>query len=66
MDLFFRKVGKDQGATLTALLTQITEFAKGDAGNGQLAEERRLLQTASRTSRGCSAPWSASSGRTST
>jgi alkylation response protein AidB-like acyl-CoA dehydrogenase len=46
MDLFFRKVGRDQGATLTALLTQIAEFAKGDAGNGALAKERALLQTA--------------------
>jgi alkylation response protein AidB-like acyl-CoA dehydrogenase len=46
MDLFFRKIGKDQGATLTGLLTQIAEFAKGDAGNGALAKERALLQTA--------------------
>jgi alkylation response protein AidB-like acyl-CoA dehydrogenase len=46
MDLFFRKVGKDQGATLTALLTQIQEFAKGDAGNGQLAAQRARLGTA--------------------
>ncbi|HVM12955.1 MAG TPA: acyl-CoA dehydrogenase [Egibacteraceae bacterium] len=43
MDLFFRKIGKDQGAALTALLTDITEFAKGDAGNGALAAERELL-----------------------
>jgi alkylation response protein AidB-like acyl-CoA dehydrogenase len=46
MDLFFRKVGKDQGATLTALMTRIAEFAKGDAGNGALAHERALLLTA--------------------
>jgi hypothetical protein len=46
MDLFFRKIGKDQGATLTALLTQIAEFAKGDAGNGALAKERALLEAA--------------------
>jgi alkylation response protein AidB-like acyl-CoA dehydrogenase len=46
MDLFFRKVGRDMGATLTGLLTQIQEFAKGDAGNGQLATERGLLASA--------------------
>ncbi len=46
MDLFFRKVGKDQGATLTRLLTDIQSFAKGDAGNGVLAGERQRLQTA--------------------
>lgn len=46
MDLFFRKVGKDQGQTLGRLLEQIREFAKGDAGNGQLAAERELLADA--------------------
>jgi alkylation response protein AidB-like acyl-CoA dehydrogenase len=51
MDLFFRKVGKDQGATLSRLLTAIQDFAKGDAGQGpqgqgQLAAERQRLGTA--------------------
>jgi alkylation response protein AidB-like acyl-CoA dehydrogenase len=46
MDLFFRKIGRDQGATLMGLLTQVQEVAKGDAGNGQLAAERALLGTA--------------------
>ncbi|HUG86207.1 MAG TPA: acyl-CoA dehydrogenase [Euzebya sp.] len=50
MDLFFRKVGKDQGATLTHLLTQVQDFAKGDAGGpagqGQLVAERQRLATA--------------------
>jgi alkylation response protein AidB-like acyl-CoA dehydrogenase len=46
LDLFFRKVGRDMGATLTGLLTEIQAFAKGDAGNGALARERQLLQTA--------------------
>ncbi len=51
MDLFFRKVGKDQGATLTRLLTDIQDFAKGDAGSGPqgqgtLAAERQRLGTA--------------------
>ena len=43
MDLFFRKVGRDQGATLMALLADVQAMAKGDAGNGQLAAERDLL-----------------------
>ena len=46
MDLFFRKVGKDQGAALTRLLTEIQAFAKGEAGNGALTEERQVLGTA--------------------
>ena len=46
MDLFFRKVGRDQGETLSKLLGEIQTFAKGDAGNGQLAAERALLGTA--------------------
>jgi hypothetical protein len=46
MDLFFRKVGRDMGATLSDLLTEILQFAKGDAGNGALARERALLETA--------------------
>jgi hypothetical protein len=46
MDLFFRKVVRDQGAALTALLTEVQELAKGDAGNGALATERGLLATA--------------------
>jgi alkylation response protein AidB-like acyl-CoA dehydrogenase len=46
MDLFFRKIGRDQGAALTDLLTEIQEFAKGEAGNGALAKERELLAAA--------------------
>ena len=46
MDLFFRKIGKDQGATLASLLIEIQEFAKGDAGNGALGGERQRLATA--------------------
>jgi alkylation response protein AidB-like acyl-CoA dehydrogenase len=46
MDLFFRKIGRDQGATLMGLLTQVQDVVKGDAGNGQLATERALLATA--------------------
>lgn len=43
LDLFFRKIGRDQGATVTALFGEIHEFVKGDAGNGALASERALL-----------------------
>ncbi len=42
-DLFFRKIVRDQGQALTALMTQISTFAKSDAGNGGLAVERGLL-----------------------
>jgi len=45
-DLFFRKVARDQGATLGALVDEILATAKGDAGNGALATERALLGTA--------------------
>ena len=43
MDLFFRKVGRDQGATLLRLLGEVQAVAKGDAGNGQLQTERERL-----------------------
>jgi hypothetical protein len=46
MDLFFRKIVRDQGAALTSLVTQIQEFAESEAGNGQLKNERALLATA--------------------
>jgi alkylation response protein AidB-like acyl-CoA dehydrogenase len=46
MDLFFRKIVRDQGQALGGLTAQIQEFAKGDAGNGALARERELLGTA--------------------
>ncbi|MFI5100381.1 MAG: acyl-CoA dehydrogenase [Actinomycetes bacterium] len=46
LDLFFRKIVRDQGQGLTVLLTQIQEFAKSEAGNGRLATERDLLATA--------------------
>jgi alkylation response protein AidB-like acyl-CoA dehydrogenase len=46
MDLFFRKVGRDQGETLSKLLGEIQSFAKGDAGNGHLVVERERLGSA--------------------
>ncbi|MCK9898829.1 butyryl-CoA dehydrogenase [Parafrankia colletiae] len=42
-DLFFRKIVRDKGRALTALLGQIQEFAKGEAGNGALRGEREAL-----------------------
>jgi alkylation response protein AidB-like acyl-CoA dehydrogenase len=46
LDLFFRKIVRDQGAALTALLAEVQEVAKGDAGNGALADQRAALATA--------------------
>ena len=46
MDLFFRKIARDRGATLAALLGEIQAFAKGDPGDGRLAEEREHLGAA--------------------
>jgi alkylation response protein AidB-like acyl-CoA dehydrogenase len=46
MDFFFRKIVRDKGQALTKLMTDMTEFAKGDAGNGALAKERELLGAA--------------------
>ncbi len=43
MDLFFRKIVRDKGQALTRLLTEIQDFAKGEAGNGALAREREFL-----------------------
>jgi alkylation response protein AidB-like acyl-CoA dehydrogenase len=46
LDLFFRKIVRDQGKALTRLLSDVQDFAKGDAGNGRLAVERELLGNA--------------------
>ncbi|MBA2389535.1 MAG: acyl-CoA dehydrogenase [Geodermatophilaceae bacterium] len=46
MDLFFRKIVKDQGRALTALLGEIQSFLDNEAGNGRLKAERALLATA--------------------
>lgn len=43
MDLFFRKIARDQGATIARLANQIVEFVKGGEGGDPLAEERHLL-----------------------
>src|SRR3954462_10620566 len=46
MDLFFRKIVRDQGQALTVLMNEISEFIDSEAGNGQLKNERALLATA--------------------
>jgi alkylation response protein AidB-like acyl-CoA dehydrogenase len=43
IDLFFRKIVRDQGKALTALFASVQDFAKGDSGNGALRSERELL-----------------------
>ena len=43
LDLFFRKIARDQGATLTALAGEINVFAKGGGADDRLAVERDLL-----------------------
>jgi hypothetical protein len=46
MDLYFRKIVRNQGAALTQLLGQIREFAAADGGNGRLKTERAALARA--------------------
>src|SRR5262249_11906656 len=46
LDLFFRKVLRDEGRALRSLLGQITEFAGREEGNGRLKPERAALAQA--------------------
>ncbi|MFI9597250.1 acyl-CoA dehydrogenase [Nonomuraea sp. NPDC052265] len=46
LDLFFRKILRNQGAAVGALLAEINEFAASEAGNGRLKEQRKLLAEA--------------------
>ncbi len=46
LDLFFRKIIRNQGAALGTLLGEINAFAASEAGNGRLKEERELLAEA--------------------
>ncbi|MDR8415031.1 acyl-CoA dehydrogenase [Nonomuraea sp. 3-1Str] len=46
LDLFFRKILRNQGAAIGALLTEVNAFAGSEAGNGRLKEERGLLAEA--------------------
>jgi alkylation response protein AidB-like acyl-CoA dehydrogenase len=45
-DLFFRKIVKDQGRALGDLSAQISQWTTAEGGNGQLKEERGMLQQA--------------------
>ncbi len=46
MDLFFRKIIRDNGKALGTLLATIREFAAADGGNGRLKAERAALADA--------------------
>ncbi|MEV0201823.1 acyl-CoA dehydrogenase [Nonomuraea sp. NPDC050691] len=46
LDLFFRKILRNQGAAVGALLDEVNAFAGSEAGNGRLKEERALLAEA--------------------
>ena len=43
-DLFFRKIVRNKGLALGAISSEIMQFVGREAGNGQLKEERELLQ----------------------
>ena len=43
LDLFFRKIARDQGVTVSQLSADITEFVKGGLGWDALAAERETL-----------------------
>ncbi len=46
MDLYFRKIVRNEGQALGYLLGQVREFAAGQAGNGRLKAERAALAAA--------------------
>src|SRR5499427_2672606 len=46
LDLFFRKILRDEGRALGALLGEIAEFAGAESGNGRLKVERAALAQA--------------------
>ena len=46
LDLFFRKIIRDQGQAFGALLAKVREFAAADGGNGRLKAERAALADA--------------------
>src|SRR5487761_549183 len=46
MDLFFRKILRDNGTALKQLLGEITAFAASESGNGRLKAERAALARA--------------------
>ena len=46
MDLFFRKIVRDNGQAFGVLITKIKDFAAADGGNGRLKTERAALAEA--------------------
>jgi alkylation response protein AidB-like acyl-CoA dehydrogenase len=46
MDLYFRKIVRNEGRALSHLLGQVREFAAGEGGNGRLKAERAALAMA--------------------
>jgi alkylation response protein AidB-like acyl-CoA dehydrogenase len=46
MDLYFRKIVRNEGKALTYLLGQVREFAAAEGGNGRLKAERAALARA--------------------
>jgi hypothetical protein len=46
MDLYFRKIVRNEGKALGSVLTQIREFAGAEGGNGRLKAERAALARA--------------------
>jgi alkylation response protein AidB-like acyl-CoA dehydrogenase len=46
MDLFFRKIIKDNGRAFAALLDKVKDFAAAEGGNGRLKAERAALADA--------------------
>ncbi len=46
LDLFFRKIVRDNGRAFGTLLTQVKDFAAADGGNGRLKAERAALADA--------------------
>jgi len=46
MDLYFRKIVRNEGRALGYVLGQVREFAAAEAGNGRLKAERAALATA--------------------
>jgi alkylation response protein AidB-like acyl-CoA dehydrogenase len=46
LDLFFRKIVKDNGRSLMTVAGEIQRFLEDEAGNGRLKEERAQLATA--------------------
>ncbi len=46
MDLFFRKIVKDNGRAFATLLSRIKDFAAAEGGNGRLKAERAALADA--------------------